>query len=82
MHQEVKFLSLKEPQKRVLLKALGYELDEEDYVVNAETGKRLLCKYTNRKISLQDASVLPGSTIVIGSSPYALAKYVEEYLED
>lgn len=80
LHDFKKFLSLSDEKKKILLKALGYSVDINDYVID-ENGKRVLCKYSGVEIPFINASILPGSTIIINTSPYTLSKYLEEYLE-
>ena len=76
-----KFLSLSIESKKVLLKALGYEIDNEGFIIN-ENKHRVICKYSGVEVSFINSSILPGSTIIINTSPYTLSKYLEEYLEE
>jgi hypothetical protein len=76
-----KFTNLDNNAKRILLKALGYGTDSKGFVIWADSGKRVRCKYTKRPVHFYESSVLPGSTIVINTTPTSLSKYIEEYLE-
>lgn len=76
-----KFMSLSDLQKRILLKALGYDLDAEGFIID-ENRSRIICKYSRVEVPFESASILPGSTIIINTSPYTISKYIEEYLEE
>ena len=75
-----KFLFLSDEKKKILLKALGYGTDVKGYIID-ENGRRVLCKYSGVEVPFVNASILPGSTIIINTTPYTLSKYLEEYLE-
>ena len=75
-----KFLQISNNKKKILLKALGYEVNEKGFVTDEE-GAVVRCKYSHRGVHIKEASILPGSTIVINTTPVTLAAYIEEYLE-
>lgn len=76
-----RFLSLNKEKKELLLLALGYRIDEKGFICWSDTGRKVRCKYTKRPVHFNEASILPGSTIVINTTPTSLSKYIEEYLE-
>jgi len=76
-----KFLNLSSDKKRLLLLALGYKVNKKGFVVWADTERKVWCKYTKRPVHFNEVSILPGSTVVINSTPTSLSKYIEEYLE-
>lgn len=76
-----KFLKLSDEKKKILLKALDYGVDYEGFITD-ENNKRVLCKYTGVEVPFVNVSILPGSTIIINTSPYTISKYLEEYIED
>ena len=75
------FISLDYDRKVILLNALGYGVDREGYIIEEDTKKRVVCKYTNKYVKINGASILPGSTVIINTSPVTLSEYIEEYLE-
>lgn len=77
----MEFLSLDNDEKKILLESLGYSVDSEGYVRDLN-GKIHLCPYTNGKVKFENASILPGSTVIINTSAFTLSEYVTEYLED
>lgn len=75
-----KFLKLDNPQKQVLLKALDYELDSNGFIIDLNN-KKVICPYSKKPIRLENASILPGSTVIINTSLITLSEYVSDYLE-
>jgi len=76
------FLKIKDSEKKILLKSLGYDVLDSDFVVIEGTKKPVWCRYTNRPVIFSEASVLPGSTIIINTTPVSLSSYIEEFLEE
>lgn len=77
----MRFLSLTNEEKKFLLGSLGYLLDDKNTILDSN-GVPHLCPYTNKEVKLDNASILPGSTIVMTTSAFTLAEYVTENLED
>lgn len=78
--EKIKFLNSNESRKKMLLDFLGYFVDEEGYVVNKSDQKIVICEYTKEKVLFKNASILPGSTKIINTSPYTLSSYISDYL--
>lgn len=76
-----RFLSLTDKQKKILLMALGYGINKGGFIINMKDKKKVHCYYTKEFILFENASILPGSTIIINTTPYTLSKYIEEFLE-
>lgn len=74
------FISLSAEQKLILLQALDYNIDSNGFVVD-KTNKKVKCKYSNKPVLFNDASILPGSTIIINTSLITLSEYISDYLE-
>ena len=81
MKEDIEFLSISDDEKRVLLDILGYDIDETGLIIKRETQQPHICPITNRHVYLKDASILPGSEIVINTSAISLAQYFSKYLE-
>ncbi|HLC60235.1 MAG TPA: hypothetical protein VJJ52_02290 [Candidatus Nanoarchaeia archaeon] len=72
-------LSLKEVSKDSkieLLRELGYDSDGE-FVL--ESGKKLLDRYLDVPIKLDNMVILPGSIIILDNNELSLSKYIEEF---
>ena len=55
---------------------MGYDSDGK-YVL--KEGQRVVDKYVDEKVTLDNMLVLPGSTVVITDNPLSIAAYFEEY---
>ena len=85
--QNTKIINLTDEQKKVLLDAIGYGTDEEGYVIEFKSSdgvqnKRVVDRYTGEAVKLKNASILPGSTIIIDTNSFSLAEYFEEFGKD
>ena len=75
-----KFISLNDEQKLVLLKSLDYNVDDNDYIVD-KNNKKVICRYSNQPVLFKNASILPGSTVIVNTSLITISEYISEYLE-
>ncbi len=78
---DMQFENLGLEEKEILLGILGYYVDENGMIFNRETGKEHLCPVTNDVIFIENASVLPGSTVVMNTTDLSLSEYFLEHLE-
>ena len=76
------FVSITNCEKKILLKALGYDVNGIGTVVDEKTKRPIWCRYTNKPVKFSEASILPGSDIVINTTPISISNYIEEFLED
>ena len=79
--QEFKVTHLNDENKKLLLDFLGFTIDADNLVVDKSNNKRVICPYSNKYVHLSNASVMPGSTIIINTSPYTLSCYISEFLK-
>ena len=63
-----------------LLKELGFDLDERGVYV-MQNGQKVLDKYIDKPIRLENMIIFPGSTIILDDNPLSIASYMEEYGE-
>ena len=66
--------------KILLLKELGYASDGTH--VLDEKGSKIIDKYINEPVRLDNMLILPGSTVIIDNNPLSIAAYLEEYGDD
>jgi len=79
----MEFVSLKQVSlnsKILLLKQLGYNSDGE-FVLDLE-GKKVLDRYLEIPIRVNNMVILPGSSIVLDDNEVSIASYLEEFGED
>lgn len=75
------FIDLDIDQKKELLEILGYGVNEDGLVIDRENEKVHECPYTGEPVFLDEASVLPGSTLVIKTTELSLSEYFTDYIE-
>ena len=71
----LKNISLK--SKILLLKELGYNSDGK-FVLDSK-GKRIIDKYINIPVRIDNMAILPGSTVILDDNELSLSSYIEEY---
>ncbi|MBI2184219.1 MAG: hypothetical protein HYU39_04585 [Thaumarchaeota archaeon] len=79
----MELISVKEAPKEfkvALLKALNYNVDKNGFVIDSN-GKRVIDKYVDRAVRLENMAIFPGSTIVMDDNPLSIASYIEEHGE-
>jgi len=76
----MELISLKEisvNSKVALLKELGYNSDGE-YVLDLE-GNKVLDKYIEIPVKLDNMAIFPGSTIILDNNELSISLYLEEH---
>ncbi|MBI2523008.1 hypothetical protein HYW19_01335 [Candidatus Woesearchaeota archaeon] len=72
---------LSKEDKKILLETLGYTVDKEGFVLSANKDREI-CPFTNNPIKLEDASIMPGSLIIMNTTPVTLSEYFYQYPDD
>lgn len=73
-------ISLKEMSsndKIMLVKELGY--DSDGVFVLDSCGKRVIDRYIEEPVKIDNMLILPGSTIFLDDNPLSIACYLEEF---
>ncbi|MCX9010146.1 MAG: hypothetical protein OIN66_03385 [Candidatus Methanoperedens sp.] len=78
---EIKFEEIGIEEKKILLDILGYEIGEAGIILDKETKKEHICPITETVVFIENASILPGSTVVINTSELSLAEYFTRFVE-
>ncbi|MCJ7635514.1 hypothetical protein MUP77_24390 [Candidatus Bathyarchaeota archaeon] len=60
-----------------LVEGLGYSSDGK-FVLD-ENGDKLLDRYTEELICLDNMAILPGSTIILDDNPLSISSYLDEF---
>ncbi len=79
MDKEVLVLSRED--KKILLGILDYDVDEQGFVLSTDKTPTI-CPFTNKPVKLDDASLMPGSLIVMNTTPVTLSEYFYQYPDD
>ena len=78
---DVIFTDINIEQKTALMDILGYSVDENGIIFDKETNKQHICPITDEPVSIDNASILPGSTIIINTTELSLSEYFTDYFE-
>jgi hypothetical protein len=62
--------------KILLLKELGYSSDGKN--IYYKNGKKVVDKYIEQPVQIDNMLILPGSTIILDDNPLSIALYMEE----
>ncbi len=79
---EMEFEHLGLEEKEILLEILGYYVDENGIIFDKNTGEEHVCPVTNDVVFIENASVLPGSTVIINTTELSLSEYFLEHVEN
>ena len=80
--KDITFLDITYDEKRILLDCLGYSVKEDNYIINTKTGDYHTCPITRERVLFENASILPGSALVINTTPLTISEYLSEYIEE
>jgi len=78
---EIKFEDIGIEQKIALVDILGYKVDENGLILDKETEKEYECPLTGGTVFVENASILPGSTIIINTSELSLSEYFTQFVD-
>jgi len=78
---DVKFEDIDIEEKKALMDILGYYIDENGLIYNKETKKEHICPVTKDVVFVENASILPGSTVIINTTDLSLSEYFTEFFE-
>jgi hypothetical protein len=78
---EIEFEDIGFDEKKILLDILGYGIGEKGIIFNKETNEEHICPVTKEVVTIEEASILPGSTIVMNTTELSLSEYFLDYVE-
>ena len=77
MSETISLKDFSNEDKILLLKELGFDSDGE-YVID-KNKNRILDKYLDISIKVENMMILPGSTIILDDNEYSMMRYLQEY---
>ncbi len=80
--KEFEFAELTDDEKKVLLSAHGYGVDEEGRIYDTLLKENIISNRTNQPLTLKDAAFMPGSLKIIDSDPLTISRYLREKIEN
>ena len=78
---DVTFTDINIEQKTALMDILGYYVDEKGIIFDKKTKMQHICPITDESVSIDNASILPGSTIIINTTELSLSEYFTDFFE-
>lgn len=78
MKKEIIFEELEENERILLLRAFGYDVDNDGNVLDKNGNLLKSNEDPTKSIKAKFASLVPGSLEIIDGTPTALAKYLRE----
>lgn len=78
---DISFEEIGKEEKTLLLKAFDFDVDEKGVIIDRLFNEKLVSKETNKEITIDNASLLPGSLEVIGTTPLALSSFIRKKME-
>jgi hypothetical protein len=76
----MELISLKNVSKEskiLLIRELGY--DSDGTFVLDKIGKKVLDKYLDIEVKIDNMVIFPGSTIILDDNEFSISKYIEEF---
>lgn len=61
----------------MLLRELGFSL--QDIFIIDKNGKKVVDKYIEQPVTVDNMLILPGSTLIIDNNPLSIASFLEEH---
>ncbi len=77
MVEQISISMLAIKDKILLLKELGYKSD--GIFVLDQNGERVIDKYIDEPVKINNMLILPGSTIILDNNPLSIASYLQEH---
>ena len=77
----MEFEELGDAEKKLLLDAYNYEVDEKGIIVDSLLKEPVVSEDIKKPIFLENASLLPGSLKIINTTPLTISKFLREKIE-
>jgi len=72
----MEYVQITPSNKETILELFSKAVDDEGYVVEKKTGKRLVCPYSKQEIHSDVFSILPGSATFVNNLSYCFAEHI------
>ena len=79
MEKEIIYLS--KDEFNILLDVLNFRIDEQGRILD-QNGEKVICPFTQKQVELDTLSIMPGSLILMNTSPLTLSEYFYQYPDD
>lgn len=78
----MELISLKElplGTRKAILTELGFSVDSKTLHIIDSNGNKVIDKYIEKAVTVDNMLILPGSTIILDDNPLSLTMYLEEF---
>lgn len=75
----MEFLQVTNSNKEVILELFNKEIDQEGFIIEKKSGKRIICPYSQQEIHSDSFSILPGSATFVNNLSYCFAEHITTY---
>ena len=76
----MKFIQINQENKNAILELFGKTVDNEGFIIEKMTGKRLICPYSEEIIKVDNFSILPGSATFVNNKSFCFAEHMVSHL--
>ncbi len=81
INKEIEFEELGIEEKKLLLGAFGFKVNEDGTVYDEELGTPIFSKRHKGLININEVALMPGSLNLIDSDPVSLSEFLREKIE-
>ncbi|HLC47204.1 MAG TPA: hypothetical protein VJI75_05755 [Candidatus Nanoarchaeia archaeon] len=81
MEQEFEFQELTFEEKKVLLAAYNYDVDNDGIIIDSLLNEPIRSNTTGKPLTINNAAFISGSLKIIDSDPLTLARFLREKIE-
>ena len=82
MNGDFQFQELSYEEKKILLSAYDYSIDENGGIIDRALNEKVLSKNTRTPLNIRNVALLSGSLVITDSDPVTLSRYLREYIEN
>lgn len=72
----MEFLQVTPLNKEVILELFSKEIDQDGFIIEKKSGKRIVCPYSKQEIHSNSFSILPGSATFVNNKSYCFAEHI------
>src|SRR3972149_3760365 len=80
--KKFEFEELSDEEKKILLSAFGYLVDDEGNIIDSLDNSKIISQMTRKPLTIKDAALMPGSLKIIDSDPLTISRFLREEIEE
>lgn len=74
LSDRMEYIKITKDNVKTVLELFNKDIDNEGFIIDRKTGKKIECPYSKKPIRYEDFSILPGS-IFVNNEIYSFARY-------